>query len=241
MSPKRWSLLFILLFTFQIFLPCEGLAAKLGDVVNALEQGYSILNDVRADFSQQTEIASMGRKERGAGELFLKKGKGNQAMFRFNYSKPKQQFISNGKKLWYYMPENSQVIVSDVASLFENGNSVALNYLTGMGHVSKDFNIRFAGDGHDKKGNYLLELIPKNPTQAMAKLHLAIKSQAVDSFVKEGQAANPFPIAYSVLFDSLGNRTTIEFSNVKVNKGIAGDIFNFKIPKGVEVVNQGRK
>ncbi|ACM19284.1 outer membrane lipoprotein carrier/sorting protein LolA [Geotalea daltonii FRC-32] len=224
----------------QSALPQHGLAAEMNDVVKTLEQGYRTLNDLQADFSQQTEIASMKRKERGAGELFLKKGANGQAMFSFNYSKPRQQIISNGKKVWYYLPENRQVMVSDVASLFEGGNSVALNYLSGMGHVSRDFNIRFAGDGRDKKGNYLLELIPKKPSQAMAKLHLGIKAQAVASFTREGQAADPFPIAYSVVFDSFGNRTVIEFSNIKVNRGMRSDRFNFKVPSGVEVINPGQ-
>ncbi|WP_279342291.1 outer membrane lipoprotein carrier protein LolA [Geotalea sp. SG265] len=235
---------FILLAMFPVLmqaaLPAQAVAADMTEVVKTLEQGYRTLNDLQADFSQQTEIASMKRKERGAGELFLKKGSGGQALFSFNYSKPKQQIVSNGRKVWYYLPENRQVMVSDVASLFEGGNSVALNYLTGMGHVSRDFTIRFMGDGRDKKGNYLLELIPRKPSRAMAKLQLAIEPQAVESFIREGRPADPFPIAYSVVFDSFGNRTAIEFSKVKTNRGMRSDRFNFKVPSGVEVVTPGQ-
>jgi outer membrane lipoprotein carrier protein len=221
-------------------LPRHCAAAELNDVIKTLEQGYKSLNDLQADFSQQTEIATMKRKERGAGEVFLKRGPSGQSMFRFNYTKPKQQIISNGKKVWYYLPENKQVMVSDVASLFEGGNSVALNYLSGMGHVSRDFSIKFAGDGRDKKGNYLLELVPKKPSQAMAKLQLSIAAKAVESFTKDGEAAMPFPIVSSVVFDSFGNRTAIDFSNIKVNRGMGNDRFNFKVPSGVEIINPGR-
>jgi outer membrane lipoprotein carrier protein len=228
------------LFLLQSALPRQVAAAQLGDVVKTLEQGYRTLDDLQADFTQLTEIASMKRKERGSGELFLKKGGGGQAMFSFNYSKPKQLIVSNGKKVWYYLPENRQVMVSDVASMFEGGNSVALNYLSGMGHVSRDFTIRFAGDGRDKKGNYLLELVPKRPSRAMAKLHLTIDSRAVDRFTGEGHPADPFPIVSSVVFDSFGNRTAIEFSRVKVNRGMRSDRFNFKVPSGVEVITPGQ-
>jgi len=39
-----------------------------------------------------------------------------------------------------------------------------------------------------------------------------------------------------VVDDNFGNRTFIELSRVKVNRGIANSRFRFKIPKGVEVI-----
>ena len=221
--------------------PANCFGAELTDVVKTLEQGYNSLADVQAEFSQRTEIASMKRQERGAGELFMKKPVGATAMFRFNYTRPKQQIISNGRKVWYYLPENRQVMVSDVTALFQGGSTVALDYLTGMGHVTKDFTIKFAATGRDKKGNYVLELVPKKPSQAMAKLQLTIDAQAVESFIRERRAVNPFPIVSSVVFDAFGNRTAIEYSNVRVNRGMGNDRFSFKIPKGVEVINPGQK
>ena len=94
------------------------------------------------------------------GELSIKKAPGG-AMFRFNYTKPRQQIISNGKTVWYYLPDNKQVMVSDVAALFEGGNGMALNYLTGMGHLSADFTAEFPEGRRDKKGNYVIDLVPK--------------------------------------------------------------------------------
>ncbi len=208
----------------------------LKDVVATLEQGYRLLNDVQADFSQRTTIASVKREERGAGELYMKKSANGSTMFRFDYSKPRQQIISNGRKVWYYIPDNRQVMVADMTAFFESGNSVALNYLTGMGNVSRDFSVHFVGEGRDKKGDYVVELIPKKPTQAMAKLQLTISAQAVEEFRENGEARVPFPIKASLLFDRLGNTTAIEFSKVRVNRGMAADKFNFKIPHGVEVI-----
>lgn len=221
-----------------LLLPLASLSygADLREVVAALEQGYNSLNDLQANFSQRTAIAAMKREERGKGELFMKKPAGNTAMFRFNYTKPHQQIISNGKTVWYYLPDTKQVMVSDVAALFEGGNSIALNYLTGMGHVSRDFAISFAGKGRDANGNYELELVPKKPNQVMSKLQLTIAASAVDQFRESGTARSPFPILSSVVYDSFGNRTAIEFSHVKVNQGMGNDRFTFKIPKGVEVI-----
>jgi outer membrane lipoprotein carrier protein len=222
----------VLLSSFA--LPVYG--ADLTAVIATLEQGYNSLEDMQADFSQRTAIASMKREEHGKGELFIKKAGQGQAMFRFNYTTPRQQIVSNGKKVWYYLPENKQVMVSDVTALFAGGNGIALNYLTGMGHVSRDFTITFDGEGRDKKGNYVLDLVPKKPNQVMTRLRLTIAASAVEQFRESGKPMAMFPIVSSVVDDPFGNRTFFEFSRVKVNQGMGNDRFVFKIPKGVEVI-----
>jgi len=233
MKVARILALTVALFAFGAPL-CLG--AELSQVVRTLEQGYSNLNDLQADFNQRSTLKTMKREEKGAGELFIKKGSGKDAMFRFNYSKPKQQIVSNGKKVWYYLPEQKQVMVMELSQLFEAGNGVALNYLSGMGHVSRDFDIAFAAEARDKKGNYLLDLTPKKKSPAMAKLQLLIAGAAVDEFLSKGRPGTPFPIVSSAVFDQTGNSTRIEFSNVKTNRGMESGKFTFKIPAGVEVV-----
>jgi len=213
-------------------------AADLNQVVHALEQGYATLNDLQADFSQKSTITTMKREEKGGGELFIKKGGGKDAMFRFNYTKPKQQIVSNGKKVWYYLPDQKQVMVMDLAQMFAGGNGVALNYLTGMGHVSKDFDIVFAAESKDKKGNYQLDLSPKQKNPAMAKLQLTIQAAAVEQFVAKEHPGTPFPIVSSVVTDQAGNTTRIEYSNVKTNRGVDSGKFTFKVPSGVEVIKK---
>lgn len=215
--------------------PAAAAGATPNGVVAALEKGYGALSDLHADFSQRTAIASLNREERGAGELFIKKADGG-AMFRFNYSKPRQQIISNGKTVWYYLPENKQVMVSDVAALFEGGNAMALNYLTGMGQLSADFTAEFAEGGRDKKGNYVIDLVPRKKSPVLAKLRLTVSARAVEEFLAAGTVREPFPVISSVVHDQLGNRTRIEYGKVRVNQGIGSDRFNFKIPAGVEVI-----
>jgi outer membrane lipoprotein carrier protein len=210
--------------------------ADLMDVVSALEKGYASLQDVQADFAQKTVIAGINREQRGSGELFLKKPASATAMFRFNYTKPKQQIVSNGKQVWYYLPENRQVMVSPVADMFKGGNTIALNYLTGLGHVSRDFSASFAKEPQDKNGNYQLELLPKSPSPVLAKLQLTVSATAVESFLKNGSVEAIFPVIASVVHDAGGNQTRIEYSRVRVNKGLVNSRFTFKVPEGVEVI-----
>jgi outer membrane lipoprotein carrier protein len=205
------------------------------DVVTALEKGYSSVTDLQADFTQLTTITTMNRDERGVGELFLKKSPGG-AMFRFDYSKPHQQIISNGTSIWYYLPDNKQVMVSSAEALYKGGNGIALNYLTGIGHLSTDFTAGFPHGGKDKKGNYVLELVPRKSNPSLARLQLTVSARAVDEFLKTGKVREPFPIVSSVVYDQVGNRTRIDFSRLRINRGIGSDHFTFKVPAGVEVI-----
>ncbi len=193
---------------------------------------------MQADFSQKTTIAAVNREQKGSGEVLLKRPASATAMFRFNYAKPKQQIISNGKQVWFYTPENKQVMVNSVAAMFAGGNSIALSYLTGLGHVSRDFDIAFAAEPQDKNGNYQLELTPKKASPVLVKLQLTVSSGAVEQVRTSGEVKNIFPIISSIVHDAGGNRTRIDYSRARVNKGLADGKFNFKIPEGVEVIKQ---
>jgi outer membrane lipoprotein carrier protein len=227
----------VVLFIIAI-LPLSALSAPapLKDVVLALEKGYAGLQDVQADFSQKTTIASLNREQKGVGEVFLKRPASATAMFRFNYAKPKQQIISNGKQVWFYLSENKQVMVSPVADMFKGGNAIALSYLTGLGNVSRDFTVVFAREPQDNQGNYQLEMIPKKASPVLVKLQLTVSSQAVEQFMTDGDVKDIFPVVSSVVHDAVGNQTRINYSRVRVNKGLDNGKFNFKIPEGVEIV-----
>ncbi len=236
---QRIYRLLAFLATFAVLATSSAAAAAEAtpqNVVATLEKGYAALADLQADFSQRTAIASLKREERGSGELFIKKAAGGAAMFRFNYSKPRQQIISNGKTVWYYLPENKQVMISDAASLFEGGNAMAPNSLTGMGRLSADFTVAFAEEGRDKKGNYILDLVPKKKSPAIARLQLTVSARAVEEFLASGTVREPFPVISSVVYDQLGNRTRIDYSKLRINRGVGSDRFTFKVPAGVEVI-----
>lgn len=228
--------IFLLLSIFALPLSAASSPASLKEVISALEKGYAGLQDVQADFSQRTTIAAVNREQKGSGEVLLKRPASATAMFRFNYSKPKQQIISNGKQVWFYTPDNKQVLVNSVAAMFAGGNSIALTYLTGLGHVSRDFDVSFAAEPQDKNGNYQLELTPKKSSPVLAKLQLTISAEAVEQIQASGGVKNVFPVVSSVVHDAGGNRTRIDYSRSRVNKGLSDGKFNFKIPAGVEVI-----
>jgi len=229
------ALVALIMLTASTAYPAE--KPNLQEILLALKKGYASMEDLHADFSQRTYVGSLKREEKGSGELFLRK-KGGAAQFRFNYVKPKQQIISNGKTVWYYLPENRQVILTDTAKLFSGGNGMALSYLTGLGSLEEDFDIKLIADTPDKNGNFPLELVPKKKNPAVAKLHLFVSNDAVAKAGGSGKEEAFFPIAASILFDQMGNRTTIEYSKIRINSGLGSERFSFKPPAGVEVIKQ---
>jgi len=236
--PPPFSALLAVLFCLGL-VPGAARAAELKTVVAALEQGYQTLADVQASFSQRSVIAGIDREQKGAGNFSIRKAAGTPAMFRFTYTKPqKQEIICNGKTVWLYIPENKQVMQMDTEALFAGGNGIAISYLTGLGEVSRDFTITFTKERQDNKGDYLLELTPKKPSAVLAKLLLTISGTAVEQFQETGRPTEPFPVVGSTVIDAGGNRTTMEFSGAKTNKGIGPSRFTFKIPAGVEVIKQ---
>jgi len=238
---KRYIFTVFLTLALSLQLPGPSAAssdAELKDVIAAVEKSYESLADLQASFSQKAYIPSVKREQTGNGKLFIRMRPGGSALFRFDYAKPKQLIVSNGSTVWFYLPENRQVMVTDVKSLFEEGNGLALSFLTGIGRISRDFKVSKADGGRDGAGNHLLELVPKAPSRTVAKLRLTVSAEAVNRFLKEGSLKGIFPIVSSMVFDPFGTRTVIEFSDVKVNGGISRSLFTFKPPAGVEVIRQ---
>ena len=233
----NWMGRLLLVMVWSICWAAGAVASDLTDVVATVEQGYQTLVDLQAEFSQKTTLAAIGRSEKGNGELLLRRGKdGSAAQFRFDYRKPVQQIVSDGKTLWYFVPETKQVITSDMAAVTSGSNGLAMAYLTGMGQLSRDFTAKSAS--RNKQGNYVLELVPKKPSAVLARLQLTVSATALEQYRTAGAAKVPFPLVASTVTDAAGNRTEISYSKIKVNGGLGSDRFKFKVPAGVAVVKQ---
>ncbi|MCF6178320.1 MAG: outer membrane lipoprotein carrier protein LolA, partial [Geopsychrobacter sp.] len=123
---------FLLLLCLLIPGVCSATAISLNDVANALQKPFkpgvvkargsdnSGIFDFQGEFFQQSEIAAIDRIQRGRGYVsfrFVYRGTSRipLAMFRWEYVEPnRQEGLSNGEKMWVYLPENRQVIVSDI-------------------------------------------------------------------------------------------------------------------------------
>lgn len=231
-----------------LFLPTLAIAANVGlkDVINALEvpfqgAGAGQVHDVRADFFQESRIASLDRSQRGRGTvMFLFEPGDNRrapvAMFNWQYQEPsEQEIVSDGRTMWVYLPESRQVIESDLTLASRGGAVNPVTFLSGLGNLSRDFSIMYAIPNTDSKGNYILDLRPKQSSQLIRSLQIVVdRDAALEQVNPQGRVY--FPILSTIVTDPNDNQTIIEFSNVRVNRGLSRADFRFMQPPGVEVV-----
>jgi len=257
-------------------------AAGLNDVINALESPFRSgastekrISDYTADFFQESRIASLDRMQRARGDvkvLFDSRGqefdRGPDSrvatvMFHWQYQEPtRQELVSDGKTMWVYLPENNQVIQSDIGLVSKARESNPMTFLTGLGNLSRDFQINFATPNRDVEGNYILELRPRRTTALLNRMLIVVDRNVVDQAVPEEKKSeiqkewdkfappkpaagdfgrirssrDEFPILSTTVYDPNGNSTLIEFNNIRVNVGLSPGNFRFMLPAGVEVV-----
>lgn len=275
------TVLFICAWTGQAFAVPQ-VNVGLSDVIATVEKsfkpdssGLAPINDVTADFFQRTTLVKDRRELRGDGRMSVKMATSNSPlMYRFEYFRPYwQEIVSDGKVLWIYHPENREVILADVSFLYNaqfgpsNYNPErdrAVNFLQGLGRISKDFQINFASGMNDAAGNYVLELTPRRAMINTRRIFLVVDRDTVLPFVK-GKApqnnpggapppaqfgtkaplgtpkSDPFPILSTTVEDQEGNTTTIEFSNIRINNRLPLSTFIFIVPAGVQIVKPSER
>lgn len=169
----------------------------LNDVIATVEKsfkagnnGQAPVSDFTAEFFQLTLLKQEGREMRGDGLVSVRLATASTPlMYRFQYYRPYQQeIVSNGNSLWIYHPENREVILSDVSfdynrPGFNPDRDRAVNFLQGLGRISKDFQINFASGMYDAAGNYVLELNPRRAMLNIRRILIVVSRDSVLSYV----------------------------------------------------------
>ncbi len=207
----------VALFSATTALGAGGQKIDLETVVSRLQDNYKDIKDYRADFVQEAKIKGYPRPQISSGEVFYKK----PGMMRWNYDKPEpQEIVTDGKVLWMYSPSLDQVMKADFAMTSQS--KVAEAFLSGMGNISKDFNIAIE-NSKDKKADIILMLTPKDESDPVKSIELSVDRETI--YVRK-----------SVMTDIYGNVTKVSFSDFKVNTGIEKKLFDFVPPEGVEII-----
>jgi outer membrane lipoprotein carrier protein len=142
---------------------------------------------------------------------------------RWVYTSPdRKEFISDGVKLYSYIPQDRQVMVSTVPA-DDNGSTPAL-FLAGKGDISRDFTATSASSG--SPGTLALKLTPRRPEADYDYLVVAVDARTLQ-------------IRALTTLDRQGGESTLTFSNMKENQGISDKEFTFRIPRNVDVITDG--
>ena len=183
-----------------------------GDTVSEhLQTKLNAMRTLSASFSQI--VKSKQRKiSSSTGTMALyRPGK-----FRWQTKSPMQQLvIADGQHLWVYDVDLEQVSVKKQNKGL--GGTAAL-FLSGYNDtVARDFTV-----SSDAQGD-VFDLTAKSNKANFQRVKLIFKHDILNGLE---------------LFDQLGQQTIVRLSQIKLNPKLAETLFQFKPPKGVDVVEQ---
>ena len=188
------------------------------ELAQALQKKYDTIKDFSADFVHAYEGGVLRKQITERGHLLVKK----PGKMRWDYTSPEQkQFVSDGVKMYSYIPQDKQVIVSTIPP--EDEATTPTLFLAGKGNLVRDFTASITdapkGMPADTRA---LKLVPKMRQKDYDWLVLVVDPNTLD-------------FRGLVTVDAQGGISTFSFANLKVNVGVADKEFTFKVPRGVDV------
>jgi outer membrane lipoprotein carrier protein len=189
------------------------------EVAAALQKKYDGIRDFTADFVHDSEGGLLRKKQSESGVVQVKK----PGKMRWDYRKPEAKvFVSDGRRIYLYVPADNQVVISPVPA--EDLATTAVLFVVGKGNLTRDFAVSYADGGAPDA--YALRLQPKLPERDYDWLQIVVDRRTMQ--IRSLSAA-----------DTQGGRSTFHFSNFKENTGVSDKTFEFRIPRGADVTNNG--
>jgi outer membrane lipoprotein carrier protein len=211
-------------FAAVLAVPVLGLAQAaarppVADAARAIQRHYDQVKDFTADFvhTYQGGVLKKTLSERGTVQI-KKPGR-----MRWEYTSPERKtFVSDGRKIYSYIPADRQVVVADMPR--EDEATTAVLFLAGKGDLTRDFSVSYADAGTGDL--WLLRLDPRRKQRDYDWLILGVDPGTLQ-------------IRRLVAADQQGGTSTFDFTNYRENTGLTDKIFAFTIPRGVDVITSG--
>ena len=202
------------------------LTAQTGDpaaLAAKVQQRYNGIKDIQGDFVQSYEGGVLRTKTTERGTVAIKR----PGRMRFTYTKPeRKEFVSDGSRLYTHLVADKQVIVSPAPGP-DQGDMPAM-FLAGQSDLARDYTPSFTALPGAAPGLVTLKLVPKKPNADYESIGIGVDP-------------NTLQIQFLLAVDTQGGRSSFSFTNLKENRGLSDKDFEFRIPRGVDVVtNAGR-
>lgn len=180
---------------------------------DAMQNKLNALHTMTAQFKQ---VVKAKKKEvsRSSGTMALER----PGRFRWQTKEPMEQLVvADGKKMWVYDTDLEQVTVKKQEKGL--GGTAAL-FLSGYdSNVAKDYNV----SQQTKGTSSVFDLKPKSSKANFQRIKLLFTNENLTGLE---------------LYDQLGQITYVSLLHIKANPQLDAKLFQFKPPKGVDVVEQ---
>ena len=164
-------------------------------------------------FSQLTLDASGTNLQESTGEMALKR----PGQFRWHTDPPLEQLlVSDGKQVWLYDPDLEQVTIQQLDQRLTHTPALLLS--GDVSRISDNFEVSY----QESSGVADFVLQPKARDSLFDNLRLSFRNGVINDMQ---------------LIDSVGQRTNILFSGVRLNPPLEQKQFSFQPPPGTDVIH----
>ena len=189
-------------------------------LAKAVQAHYQQVRDFTASFEQAYVGGALKRKTVERGTVAIRK----PGRMRWDYEAPeKKLFISDGTRMYFYVPADKQVRVSPMPE--EGRVPTPILFLAGRGDLLRDFRVEEVPAPAGASGSRALRLRPVRREQEYDTLTLVVEGSS-------------YVLKQLIVTDAQGGTSTFTFTNLRENVGVPDNRFVFSMPKGVDVVTQ---
>ncbi len=196
-------------------------SSQLDQLIRGLEAHYNNLQTLKASFVQLYQEGQGAPTREEAGVVYLRK----PGRMRWEYTRPEVKlFVSDGKMVYFYAPEDRQVTRMRAAE--STDLRTPLRFLLGKLNLKRSFSrVELAGDVAPlDPGNPVLRLLPKSPDERFRELLVEVDQRT--------------RIRRLVIYETDGSRTEFRLSGEEPNPSLDARLFQFTVPPGVEIVDE---
>lgn len=194
-----------------LFIPSLGFAANAN-----INDYIAQMKSVKADFTQV--VVSGKKKTTSTGTMEISRPN----KFRWEYLSDHQLLVGDAKKIYIYDKDLEQVTIRNQGKAIDKSPAALL---AGSDNISKIYNVQNIAS-KESDGVVWFKVEPKKVTDNNGFQMVLIGF------------SNEKKLSKMMFVDSFGNQTAISFSNVEIGAKLPNSDFKFKIPAGIDVLEQ---
>ncbi len=199
--------------------PLRSAEPTAAELAQSLQKKYDGIRDFSADFVHNYRSGALRKQMIEKGRLLIKK----PGKMRWEYTTPEPKlFVSDGAKMYSYIPADKQVVIGTVPS--DDTASAPALFLAGKGNLIRDFTASLTDVPEGMPaGTKALKLVPRKRQPDYDWIVLMVDQATLG-------------LRGLMSTDAQGGTSTFSFANLKENVNLADKEFAFQMPRGVDVV-----
>jgi outer membrane lipoprotein-sorting protein len=219
-APRRRAVCTLLLAA--VLLPgAVSAGAEDGEaLLKRVGERYAGATTLSASFRQEIPLQNLGIVRKASGKVYL----GRPMKMRWDYKSAQAQIFLADGKYFYFRPADSPQVIRRKADEKSLGGKIPLLLLFGKGQIGEMFRV----EGTTPRGGgeeTVLRLVPRGEgAPEVRRIDLVVGT--ADALIREVH-----------LFDRLGGENHLYLSEVALNPSLPDDLFRFRRPPGVTVVD----